>query len=135
MKGRPTTMNNARDDVNTPVIAVIGVLSTIGMFAIIILLVAVFYRVQTRQEYVKDVSQPPVEVTQLAAEQQANLADYRRLDRESQVYAIPIRRAMELVVARRRENPEGPPGVEPPEQTAPPAESQQTEPKVEGGEP
>ena len=44
MRRRPTTMTNAQDDVNTPLIAVIGVLSTIGVFAIIILLVAEWRR-------------------------------------------------------------------------------------------
>jgi len=107
-------MTNTPDDLNTPMIAVIGFLGTVTAAAIIVLLVVVFYRVKTREEFVKDTSRPQVEVSQLAALERGGLADFGLLDREKQVYAIPISRAMELTVSRRRADPEGPPGTDPP---------------------
>lgn len=106
-------MSDTRGDVSTPKIAVVGFLGVVILFAVIVLLVVVFYHVETQEEFVKDVSQPQVEFDQLAAQQRGNLADYRLLDKQKQVYAIPISRAMEMVVARRQKNPQGPPGVEP----------------------
>ena len=118
-------MTSTQNDVSTPTIAVVGFLGTVLLFALIVLLVVIYYRVQTGEEFVKDVSQPPVEVSQLAARQRANLAEYRLLDKEKQVYAIPIGRAMARVVARRRADPEGPPGTD---ATGPSAAAAATEP-------
>lgn len=119
-------MSSTQDDVNTPMIAAVGFLGTLGVFATVILLVVVFYRVEAQQRFVKDTSRPQVEVSQLAARQRGNLVDYRLVDKEKEVYGIPIRQAMAMTVARRRENPQGPPGTpdEPP-----------VGPKLEGGAP
>lgn len=122
-------MTSTPDDVNAPKIAVVGFLGVVILFAIIVLLVVVFYNAQTQEEFVKDVSEPQVEFDQLAAQQRGNLTDYRLLDKEKGVYAIPISRAMEIVVARRQKNPEGPPGVTPSGGT--PAAG----PKPKGGQP
>ena len=69
------------------------------MFAIIILLEVMFYRIEARDRYEKDFSQPPAELTSLVQQQQARLAEYRWVDEKKGVVAIPIDRAMELVVA------------------------------------
>lgn len=122
------------EGVNTPMIFTFGLVSTVGLLAIIIFLVVVFFRVESRQQYLKDTSQPQVEVGQLAAQQRGALLDYRLLDDEKGVYGIPIDRAMKITVARRRENPEGPPGTpdKPPAKPEPKAESK---PKPEGESP
>jgi len=87
------------DDVNTPVIALVGFISALLFFAIIILLEVAFYWAEAQQRYEKDVSQPPLELTTLTHNQQARLAEYRWVDEKKGVVAIPIDRAMELVVA------------------------------------
>ncbi len=87
------------DDVNTPVIALVGFISALLFFAIIVLLEVVFYWAEARQRYERDVSQPPQELATLMHNQQARLAEYRWVDEKKGVVAIPIDRAMELVVA------------------------------------
>ena len=88
-----------RDDVNTPAIALVGLISALLLFAIIILLQVVFYRLEAQQRYEKDVSQPPAELSNLVHNQQARLAEYRWVDEKKKIVAIPIQRAMELVLA------------------------------------
>jgi hypothetical protein len=88
-----------RDDVNTPAIAMVGLISALLFFAVIVLLEVMFYRMEAQQRYDKDVSQPFVELTTLMDRQRAKLADYRWVDEKKGVVAIPIDRAMELVVA------------------------------------
>lgn len=68
-------------------------------FASIILLQVMFYRIEAQQRYEKDISQPPAELTALVQRQQARLAEYRWVDEKKGIAAIPIDRAMELVVA------------------------------------
>jgi hypothetical protein len=88
-----------RDDVNTPVIALVGFISALLFFAIIILLEVMFYHIEAQQRYEKDINQPPQELTALVQREQATLAEYRWVDEKKGVVAIPIDRAMELVVA------------------------------------
>jgi hypothetical protein len=88
-----------RDDVNVPVIAAVGILAVSLLVAIILLLEVVFYHVQSGLAYEKDISQPYAEVANLMAEQQAKLAEYRWVDKDKRVVAIPIARAMSLVVS------------------------------------
>ncbi len=86
------------DDVQTSTVAVVAFLGAILTFAAILLLTVVYYRIEARQEYVKNVSQPYLEVENLVAGQQAKLVEYRWVDRERQIVAVPIDRAMDLVV-------------------------------------
>jgi hypothetical protein len=88
-----------RDDVNTPVIALVGFISALLFFAIIILLEVMFYRIESQQHYEKDINQPPQELTALVQREQARLAEYRWVDEKKGVVAVPIDRAMELVLA------------------------------------
>lgn len=87
-----------RDDVNTPVIAVVGFLGAIAIFAIIVLLIVVYYHAENRQRMEKDVAVAPAEIRRLVAQQEGQLADYKLLDPDKNVVAIPITRAMELTV-------------------------------------
>jgi hypothetical protein len=98
-----------RDDVNTPAIAMVGLISALVFFASIILLEVMFYDMEAQQRYEKDVSQPFLELTTLVERQQAKLAEYRWVDEKKGVVAIPIDRAMELVVADLSK-PAGPAG-------------------------
>ena len=86
------------DDLNTPKIAVVGFISAIVIFALIILTQVLFYWTEAQQRIVKDVDQPYLEIANLTADQQVKLAKYQWLDPEKKVVGIPIKRAMELVV-------------------------------------
>jgi hypothetical protein len=88
-----------RNDINTPAIALVGFISAILFFAIVILLQAIFYQYQSQQRLESGASQPPLELTNLVQNQQARLAEYRWVDQKKGVVAIPIDRAMALVVA------------------------------------
>ena len=100
-----------RDDLNTPVIAVVGLLGAIVVFALIVLLMVVFHRVEARQRYARDVDQPYAQVTQLLAEQQGRLAGYGWVDQKKGIAHVPIDRteygpgAMDLVVAELLQDP------------------------------
>jgi hypothetical protein len=96
MRGDETMTTN--QDVNAPVIAVVGFLGVTLVFAIVVLLQVLYYQVESRQWYEKDLAERPMELGKLLEVQQAQLAEYRWVDQQSRVVAIPIRRAMELVV-------------------------------------
>jgi|SRR3989304_1766541 len=86
------------DDLSTPKIAVVGFIGATIVFAIIVLLQAIFYWTEAQQRLVKEVDQPAVEFATLTADQQAKLASYHWVDQEQKIVAIPINRAMELVL-------------------------------------
>jgi hypothetical protein len=87
-----------RDEINTPLIVLVGFLATVLTFAIVVLLMVVYYHAAESQEYAKVISQPWVEVGDLVAKQQAKLGEYRWVDQKQKIVAIPIDRAMQLVV-------------------------------------
>jgi hypothetical protein len=107
-------MSNFSDDLNTPKIAVVGFISAIIVFALIILLQVMYYWAEAQQRLVKDVDQPYLEYANLTADQQAKLAKYQWIDKDKQVVAIPIRRAMEIVVDDLSRKPRPPEGKEKP---------------------
>jgi hypothetical protein len=86
------------NDLSTPKIAVVGFISATLVFALIVLLQAMFYWTEAEQRIVKDVDQPYVEFATLTADQQAKLASYHWVDQQQNIVAIPIKRAMELVM-------------------------------------
>ncbi|MHC4399426.1 MAG: hypothetical protein ACYTG0_07090 [Planctomycetota bacterium] len=88
----------ARDDVRTSTVAIIGLLGAILTFAVILLLMVVYYHAEVDQDYRKNVSQPDFEVENVLADQQAKLVEYRWVDQEKKIVAIPIDRAMGIVV-------------------------------------
>jgi len=102
-------MSNFADDLNTPKIAVVGFISAIIVFAIIILMQVMFYWAEAQQRLVKDIDQPYLEIANLTADQQAKLVKYQWIDEKEKIVAIPIKRAMELVVAELAEK-SSPPG-------------------------
>ena len=110
------------DGLNTSGIALVTLISTVLVFATIVLLIVVFNHVEEGVVFVKDTSRPYQELHQLRHQQLGSLADYGLLNREKQSYAIPISRAMELTIQRRRENPIGPPGTPMPDAVELPTE-------------
>jgi hypothetical protein len=110
-KGTSGGNHDGGDGLNTPAIALVVLISAVLAFAVIVLLIVVFNRVEGRVAFVKDTGKPYEELYELRHRQLGGLADYGLLDREKGRYAIPITRAMELTIQRRRENPLGPVGT------------------------
>ncbi|HXK92083.1 MAG: hypothetical protein HPY51_04400 [Candidatus Omnitrophica bacterium] len=87
-----------RDDLNTSLITLIGFLSAILLFALIVGLQIGYYAFKEREFARKVVNERPAELTQTIAKQQEQLHAYRWVNEASREVAIPIGRAMELVV-------------------------------------
>jgi len=94
------------DDLNTPVIAIVGLIGALIVFAIIVLLMVVFHQVDVREQYAKDLSQPYAQMSKLAADQQGRLAAYGWVDEKKKIAHIPVQRAMDLVAAELSRDPE-----------------------------
>ena len=103
------------DNVNTPVIAAVGLLAVLGLVAFVLLLQIVYYQAETQQEYEKIIAQPDVELDNLKTQQQGKLASYAWVNEKQKVVAIPIDRAMDLVLDDLKH------GRRPPEAEAAPA--------------
>jgi hypothetical protein len=91
-------MNN-HDDVNTPVIAAIGLVAVLLLVAFVLFLQVVYYQADAWQEEEKVIPQQPRELIDLQTRQQVILASYRWVDAKKGTVAIPIDRAMTLVLA------------------------------------
>ena len=100
---------------NTPLTALIGVVFAIVLFALVVLLQAYFYRSEEGENVRKVVAVAPEELSQLRAQQLETLHSYRFVDPRAGVVAIPIDRAMELVVRDGGNSPW--PAVQPPAAT------------------
>ena len=90
-------MNN-HDDVNTPVIAAIGLVAILLLVAFVLFLQVVYYQADTQQEADGIILQPPRELIDLKPQQQARLASYAWVDAKKGTVAIPIDRAMTQVL-------------------------------------
>ena len=100
---------------NTPLTALIGVVFAIVLFALVVFLQAFFYRAEEGENARKVVAVAPEELSQLRAQQVETLNSYRVIDPKAGVVAIPIDRAMELVVRDGGKTPW--PAVQPPAAT------------------
>jgi hypothetical protein len=87
------------NDMHTPLIAFVGVVSTVVLFATIVSLQVLYYTLAEQDYRRKVVEAPTIESDSIIAEQQIQLTQYGWLDREQNKVAIPIDRAMERVVA------------------------------------
>jgi hypothetical protein len=96
------------DDLNVPMMTYWGVLSCIVTFVLILAIQVGYYRVANKETERKVVSAIYVDSESVLAAQDAKLVRYGWLNRDAGVVAIPIDRAMELVV---REGISAPPVV------------------------
>ncbi len=90
---------------NTPLTALVGVVFAIVLFALVVSLQALFYRQEADENERKAVSSPPEELARARTEQLETLHGYRYVDARAGVVAIPIDRAMELVVREGGRSP------------------------------
>ena len=87
------------EDVKTSTIALAGLIGAIVAFALILLLMVIYYQVDNQQTQIKQINEPPEEWTNLKTAQEGKLASYRWVDRKRQIVAIPIDLAKQLVTA------------------------------------
>jgi len=90
------------DDPNVAMSAVVGIISAILLFVIIVVLQAYFYDAEQAELQKKVYSQPYQELQQLDAAQIELLTTYAWVSEGDGVVRIPIERAMELVAAEAR---------------------------------
>ena len=86
------------DDPNVAASAVVGIISAIGLFVVIVLLQTWFYRAEEDERYRKVYSQPYQELQKVDNEQLERLGSFGWISEGDGVAHIPIERAMELVV-------------------------------------
>jgi hypothetical protein len=92
------SMTAAKENLDTGMIVTIGVLLVVLTFVLILLVQGWFYQAQ-HDEYVRKVVEPRSEdLASAIADQQESLHTYRMLDPDAGTVAIPVERAMELVV-------------------------------------
>jgi hypothetical protein len=82
---------------DTGLTAIIGVVFAILLFVVVVFLQAYFYRQSAQEHERKVVAVAPEELSQLRTQQEEVLHDYRWVDENKGVVAIPIERAMTLV--------------------------------------
>lgn len=85
------------DDPNVAASAVVGTISAIGLFVIIVLLQAWFYNAKEDERFRKVYSQPYQELQKVDNEQLERLGSYGWVSQPEGVAHIPIERAMQLV--------------------------------------
>ena len=90
------------DDPDVPASAVVGIVGAILLFAIIVGLQALFYRMEEGERSRKVYEQPDQALQQLDADQLGTLTSYGWVDQQRGVVHIPIERAMALVVEESR---------------------------------
>ena len=85
-----------KEAINTPLVIVIGVVSAILLFVVIVALQTLYYNFEERERTDKVYSQVYQETARLRADQEAELNSYRWIDRENRVVGIPIDRAISI---------------------------------------
>ncbi|MCH5372961.1 MAG: hypothetical protein JJ992_03215 [Planctomycetes bacterium] len=87
------------NDTNTPMLALVGFVGAILVVALIAGLQVLYYVTVEKERQTKVIDVATAESDSVVAEQEIKLAQYGWLDRKENKVAIPIERAMQLVVA------------------------------------
>ena len=90
------------DDPDVPASAVVGVVSAILLFVVVVALQALFFRMQEGERSRKVYEQPYEALQKLDADQLGTLTSYGWVDQQQGVTRIPIERAMQLIVDESR---------------------------------
>ena len=91
-------MKRSADDVKAAPMVIIGIVGAILLFAVIVLLSALFLSVQQSEAEKKAQSAGPGNLRRMRAEQIQSLSEYRWVDAEKKIVAVPIDRAMDLLI-------------------------------------
>ncbi|OYW22369.1 MAG: hypothetical protein B7Z55_04700 [Planctomycetales bacterium 12-60-4] len=86
------------DDLNTPMIAIVGFVSAIFTFVAIVGFQAAYYYVESGVQIAKAQAIGPAKNDTILAEQRGKLASYAWADRSARQVTIPIEQAMSLVL-------------------------------------
>ncbi len=86
------------DDPISSTTMLVGVAGAILLLVIGVLLQALYLGAVERERQRKVLAQPPAELIEVLSEQQDTLESYRWVDKQQGIAAIPIDRAMELVI-------------------------------------
>ena len=87
-----------KDNFDIPMIATVGIVSTVLTAACVIGVQALYYSYELRETDRKVTTLPTADANSKLAEQDAKLAKYGWANREQGKVVIPIERAMDLVV-------------------------------------
>ena len=85
------------DDPNVAASALVGIISAIGLFVIIVLLQTWFYRAEEDERFRKVYSQPYQELQKVDNDQLERLGSFGWISEGDGVAHIPIEQAMKLV--------------------------------------
>ena len=87
------------DEVNVGLLAVVGTFTAVVVVLIVVLLQAWFYnwRGSMAEDKMLPMNSPETPLGRAIIEQQEKIGSYHWINREAQVRAIPIQRAMEVV--------------------------------------
>lgn len=111
-----------KEDLNIGKITLISLVSVLTTVALVLFLQVLFYGYKERQLASPRYTQVPAQMAKYVADQQGKLASYAVVDRERQVVAIPVDRAMKLVVEELDTDPQAHvTGVPDPEDVVAPA--------------
>ncbi len=91
-------MTTRRKDVDIPLVLTVAAVFFILIFVLVLLLEAYFNQAEAEEIDRKFGTAASEELTRSLAVQQSALAGYRWVDEQKQVVAIPIERAMDLIV-------------------------------------
>jgi hypothetical protein len=86
------------DKINAPLVAAIGIVSTLLLVGTIVGLQVMFFAMSEAETARKDPQETAFVLSEYRSSQQEKLETYKTLDPVKGIYAIPIGRAMDLVV-------------------------------------
>lgn len=86
------------DDVNVPLLAVVGFISVVLIFTSIVIAQTIYYNGNAITEQAKLKSRGPSRNETILAEQKAKLANYSWIERDKGVVGIPVQQSMQLLV-------------------------------------
>jgi len=93
----------AYDDLDTTMIAFVGVVGTIITVFLVFAVAALSQSFEKTENEVKVVEVPEATSDSILANQAAALTEYRWIDQDKNIVAVPIDRAMEIVVQEEQE--------------------------------
>jgi hypothetical protein len=88
------------DDPDIALTTMVVIVGAVLTFVVVVFLQAVFYRAEAEEYQRKVVDVTPKQLRSARAEQTQILNEYRWVDRENGVVAIPIDQAMEIMIER-----------------------------------
>ena len=93
-----TTASGDTDDPRAAPTFLVGIIGTILVIVTIFSLEALYHSTLVAERERKHAGSPPEQIRELDEAQSQALSGYRVIDAENDIFAIPIERAMELVV-------------------------------------